>query len=221
MIEAKIAKAHVPRIYRRIAPGYDAWGWLTEGKARRRCLELAAIRDGEDVLEVAVGTGLAFREILESNPTGRCEGVDLTQEMLIRAEAKAAKTGNSNYRLRIGDAYQLDFPDNSFDVLINNYMFDLLPQDDFTAVLAEFLRVLRPRGRLAMINMTVGERWYNGLWEQIYRLSPALLGGCRGILLQPFLEQCGYTHIRREFVSQFTFPSEIVTAVAPVRRSRA
>jgi ubiquinone/menaquinone biosynthesis C-methylase UbiE len=71
MIDAKIAKARVPRIYRRIAPSYDAWGWLTESKARKRCLELAAIRDGEDVLEVAVGTGLAFREILESNPTGR------------------------------------------------------------------------------------------------------------------------------------------------------
>jgi ubiquinone/menaquinone biosynthesis C-methylase UbiE len=105
--------------------------------------------------------------------------------------------------------------------LINNYMFDLLPQDDFTAVLAEFLRVLRPRGRLAMINMTLGEHWYNGLWEKVYRLNPALLGGCRGILLQPFLERCGYTNIRREFVSQFTFPSEIVTAVAPARRSRA
>lgn len=212
MTGTRVDKSRIPGIYRRIAPTYDAWGWLTERRARNRCLELAAIRDGEAVLEVAVGTGLAFRKILAANPTGRNEGIDLTAEMLARAVAKAARTGADNYRLRVGDAYDLDFPDDSFDVLVNNYMFDLLPQDDFTTVLREFRRVLRPGGRLAMVNMTTGERWYNGLWERVYRLNPALLGGCRGVSLQPFLKACGFERIRREYVSQFTFPSEIVTA---------
>jgi ubiquinone/menaquinone biosynthesis C-methylase UbiE len=219
MIDARVDKSRVPGIYRRIAPTYDAWGRLTESRARDRCLELAAIRDGEDVLEVAVGTGLAFKRILSANPNGRNEGIDLTAEMLARAEAKAAKAGAGNFRLRVGDAYDLDFPDDSFDVLINNYMFDLLPQDDFPVVLGEFRRVLRPGGRLAMVNMTSGERWYNGLWERIYRLSPALLGGCRGVLLQHVLEQCGFARVRREYVSQFTFPSEIVIAMVPNRRT--
>jgi ubiquinone/menaquinone biosynthesis C-methylase UbiE len=93
MIDARVDKSSVPGIYRRIAPTYDAWGWLTEREARKRCLELAAIRDGDDVLEVAVGTGLAFREILKSNPTGHNEGIDLTPEMLARAESKAMRTG--------------------------------------------------------------------------------------------------------------------------------
>lgn len=219
MIDARVEKSRVPGIYRRIAPTYDAWGWLTERAARNRCLELAAIRDGEDVLEVAVGTGLAFARILAANPTGRNEGIDLTSEMLARAAAKASKSGTDNYRLRVGDAYELDFPDDSFDVLINNYMFDLLPQDDFTVVLREFRRVLRPGGRLAMVNMTTGERWYNAVWEQIYRLNPALLGGCRSVSLQAFVEECGFEHVRREYVSQFTFPSEIVTAVVPDERT--
>lgn len=146
MSNAQIEKGRVPGIYRRIAPSYDLWAWLTESKARDRCLDLAAIRDGEDVLEVAVGTGLAFERVLAANPHGRNEGVDLTEAMLIRAERKAAKSGSKNYRLRVGDAYALDFADNSFDVLINNYMFDLLPQQDFPAVLGEFRRVLRRAG---------------------------------------------------------------------------
>lgn len=214
MPDAQIKKDRVAGIYRRIAPSYDLWAWLTESKARDRCLDLAAIRNGEDVLEVAVGTGLAFERILEANPTGRNEGIDLTEAMLSRARRKAAKSGSHNYRLRIGDAYGLDFPDDSFDVLINNYMFDLLPERDFPTVLGEFRRVMRTGGRLVMASMTAGQRWYNGIWERIYRINPALLGGCRGVSLLPQLEACGFRQTRREYVSQMTFPSEIVYGVA-------
>jgi ubiquinone/menaquinone biosynthesis C-methylase UbiE len=214
MPDARVEKGQVADIYRKIAPTYDAWAWLTESKARDRCLELAAIQDGEDVLEVAVGTGLAFERILHTNPSGRNEGIDLTEAMMARAKKKAARSGLNNYRLRLGDAYALDYPNDSFDVLINNYMFDLLPQRDFSMVLAEFRRVLRPGGRLVIVGMTEGERWFNGLWERIYRINPALLGGCRGVSLLPYLEAAGYKQTRREYLSQLTFPSEIVFGVA-------
>lgn len=212
MTDARLDKSKVPDTYRRIASIYDTWAWLTESKARERCLAMAAIQDGESVLEVAVGTGLAFEKILESNPSGRNEGVDLTDAMLARAEARATRSENRNYRLSIGDAYDLDFADDSFDVLINNYMFDLLPEQDFPRVLDEFRRVLRPGGRLLMVNMTEGERWYNGIWPLIYRINPALLGGCRGVALVPHLEAGGFTRIQREYLSQTTFPSEVICA---------
>ena len=82
ILEAKVKKNDIPKVYKTIAGGYDLWGRLTEVKARKRCLELASINDGESVLEVAVGTGLAFTEILKLNPNGRNEGFDLTKEML-------------------------------------------------------------------------------------------------------------------------------------------
>lgn len=213
--DARITKEKVPDVYCRIAPLYDVWAWLTERKARDRCLEQAAIRDGEDVLEVAVGTGLAFVRILEGNPSGRSEGIDLTPAMLARAEKKARRMGIENYRLQVGDAYDLDFPDDSFDVLVNNYMFDLLPQQDFASVLEEFKRVLRPGGRLAMVNMTEGRRWYNKTWDRLYRINPALLGGCRAVSLLPQIKRCGFRETTREYISQFTFPSEVVFGVAP------
>lgn len=215
MQDARIAKDQVSNVYGKIAPLYDFWGWLTETKARDRCLELAAIQDGEEVLEVAVGTGLAFVRILEANPSGRNEGIDLTARMLDRAERKASRTGLENYRLRVGDAYDLDFPDDSFDVLVNNYMFDLLPERDFLTVLEEFKRVLRPGGRLAMVNMTQGHRWYNRIWGLIYQMNPALLGGCRAVSILPLLQSCGFRHTTREYISQFTFPSEVVFGFAP------
>ncbi len=215
MLDARIQKSGVSDLYRKIAPTYDLWARLTETKSRDLCLELASIQNGEAVLEVAVGTGLAFEKILLTNPSGRNEGIDLTKAMLMRAEKRAAKSGIANYRLRIGDAYALDFADNEFDVLINNYMFDLLPQQDFDAVLTEFKRVMRPGGQLAMVNMTEGERWYNEVWAWIYRQNPAWIGGCRGVFLLPYLQASGFTQIKREYVSQLTFPSEVICAVAP------
>jgi ubiquinone/menaquinone biosynthesis C-methylase UbiE len=112
--------------------------------------------------------------------------------------------------LRVGSAYHLPYDENSFDVLINNYMFDLLPQEDFERVLTEFGRVLRPSGRLVLANMAREGHWYNQLWEAVYRIQPAWLGGCRGVSLLPYVQRAGFTNTKREFISQMTFPSEII-----------
>ena len=212
-LPAKIKQTDVPNLYKATAPVYDLWGRLTETKARQRCLELAQIRDGEAVLEVAVGTGLTFAEILKRNPTGRNEGIDLTPAMLERAEQKAAQIGARNYQLRVGDAYHLEFADNTFDLVVNNFMFDLLPEKDFSVVLAEFKRVLRLGGRLVLVNMAQGERWYNGLWKTVYRINPAWIGGCRGVALLNDVRSSGFQDVRRENLSQMTFPAEIVYGV--------
>lgn len=205
-------KRKVPGVYRKIAPYYDVWARLTESRARTRCLDLAAIRNGESVLEVAVGTGLAFEQILRLNPDGRNEGIDLTEEMLERARSKARKTGAGNYNLAVGDAYQLNVADNRFDVLINNYMFDLLPESDFPTVLTEFNRVLRPGGRMVLANMAQGSGWSSRLWTLAYRVKPSLVGGCRGVDLLPYVQAVRFRDIKRETLTQFTIPSEIVFA---------
>jgi len=218
ILDARIKKSDVPKIYKKVASIYDLWGQLTESKARKQCLELAEIRDGETVLEVAVGTGLAFLEILRLNPNGHNEGVDLTEDMLSRAKQKAQRLGVTNYSLITADAYHLAYADDSFDLVINNYMFDLLPEDDFSIVLNEFKRVLRPSGRVVVVNMTKPEHWYHSVWELVYRMNPAWIGGCRGVYLKPYLESAGFVDLRREFISQMTFPSEVVCGLNQNRR---
>lgn len=215
MLEAKLGKDEVRQIYRKLAAGYDIWGNLTESKARKLSLKLADIHDGDAVLEVAVGTGLTFTEILKLNPSGMSEGIDLTEEMLVRARKRADRTGMSNYTLTVGDAYNLEFSDNIFDLLLNNYMFDLIPEEDFLPVLNEFKRVLKPSGKLVLASMAKGKYWFNYIWEGIYQINPALLGGCRGVSLQSYVESAGFKDVRREYISQFMFPSEIVFAVKP------
>ncbi len=212
MLKARLDKTQIINTYRGKASAYDIWGRLTETRARNRSLELAKIQDGERILEVAVGTGLTFAEILKANPNGQNVGIDLTDAMLEEAKIKAEKIGHGNYQLSVGDAYSLDFADNHFDLVVNNYMFDLLPEADFSTVLKEFRRVLKPDGRIVLINMTKGERFYQKIWDVIYQISPPLMGGCRGVHLMPVMQSMGFNHIHREMLSEMSFPSEIITA---------
>ncbi len=209
---AKLKPNEVIEVYSQIASLYDWWGALAESKARKRALALAQIQSGAAILEVAVGTGLTFEEILKQNPAGHNVGIDLTPAMLEKARARAAKLGTRNYQLLLGDARTLEFPDQQFDLLMNSYMFDLLPDEDFINVLKEFKRVLKPNGRIVLVNMTKAERFYQQLWESIYQLNPRWSGGCRGVLLAPALQAAGFSNIQRQVLSQSSFPSEVITA---------
>jgi len=210
-----LTKSDVVKTYAAMAPFYDLWATITESRARRRALELARIRDGESVLEVAVGTGLAFADILRRNPSGRNEGIDLTEAMLARARLKAERAAAGSWRLRVGDAYQLDFADASFDVLLNCYMFDLLPEDGFGPVLAEFRRVLKPGGRLVLVNLAPGSGLLSWLWARVHHLNPAWLGGCRGVRLDGVVRGAGLTIESFEQVWQLGIPSEAILATRP------
>ena len=209
---AKLKKKDVVDVYTQTASIYDLWGSLTETKARKRSLALAQIQDGMHILEVAIGTGLTFQEILRANLGGQNIGVDLTPAMLKKARARISKLGLDNYQISVGDAYDLKFPDQQFDLLMNNYMFDILPEKDFVPVLQEFRRVLKPSGQIVLVNMTKGAHFYEQFWETVYRINPRWLGGCRGVLLSGAMREAGFTDITRETVVQFGFPSEIIAA---------
>jgi ubiquinone/menaquinone biosynthesis C-methylase UbiE len=210
MQPARLAPEDIPKTYTWIAPTHDWMAVLVEARARRLGLQWANVQDSERVLEVAVGTGLSFQALLRQNPSGYTDGIDLTPAMLQRARRRAARTGITAYRLAPGNAFDLDFPDDTFDLLLNSYMVDMVPEADLGPLLREYRRVLKPGGRLVMMNMTLGERWYNQFWDGLYRLHPPLLGGCRGVRLLPYVQKAGFVHTRRAYVSQWTFPSEVI-----------
>ena len=211
-LDALVPQADIPHVYDRIAGVYDIWGRLTESRATARALELAAIEDGQSILEVAVGTGVVFREIVKKNPHGQNLGIDLSPGMLARARSRMRAVPGGNYRLEIGTAFDLPVPSGSVDLLFNSYMFDLIPHADMDRVLEEFRRVLKPGGRLVLVNMARGESRASRIYEVIYRLSPRALGGCRGVQMADRLQQHGFTVDAREYHQQMLFPSEVVLA---------
>ncbi len=125
----------------------------------------------------------------------------------------------ANAKLAEADARRLPFRSESFDVVYNGYMLDLIPFDEMTLVLTEFGRVLRPGGRLVLLNMSKdGDA--PTLRERIYDLLPAalalyLLGGCRPVMMEGRVRETGFERISRTFVPG-RFPSEIVLARKPM-----
>ncbi len=211
-IEARVSQDEIAKVYDSLANVYDIWGNLTESKARNRALELAEIKNNQNILEVAVGTGLAFFEIVKRNPDGTNIGIDISAGMLKKAGKRLSRLSEASYALKQASAFALDSEDEQFDVLINNYMFDLIPFDQMDAVLAEFKRVLKKGGKLVLVNMTLGEKFGSGIYDLIYRISPRLMGGCRGIRLSEKLKEHGFHIKRREYHQQCLFPSEVILA---------
>jgi ubiquinone/menaquinone biosynthesis C-methylase UbiE len=207
--------AKVAATYSRLAPVYELWARVAESRPRRRVLEVADVRDGEAVLEVATGTGAMLVELARRNPSGRTVGAELAEGMLAEARKRLARAGLDRVELVQGDALALPFPDESFDLVVNGYMLDLLPRDEIPRALADFGRVLRPGGRLVLSNMTVGDARRHRIWDALYARGIVLTANCRGVLAAPVLDELGFVDVRREYMAQALFPTEIVTARKP------
>ena len=100
-----------------------------------------------DALDVGCGTGFLALELAARGH--RVTGIDFAPAMLAGARDKAAAQGLA-VRFEQGDAEQLPYPDGSFDLVISRHVLWTLPHPE--AALDEWLRVLRPGGRLAVID---------------------------------------------------------------------
>lgn len=110
---------------------------------------MAEIAEGETVLDLGSGGGVdVFLAARRTGPSGRVIGVDMTPEMLERAEANAARAGLDNVEFRHGLIEDLPVEDATVDVVISNCVINLAP--DKAPVFAEAFRVLRSGGRMVV-----------------------------------------------------------------------
>jgi len=112
------------------------------------------IREDEAVLDIGCGAGVeAIIAAKLTGPSGTVTGIDLVPEMLTRASENARLAGVDNVTFRESSAEQLPFPDNSFDVVISNGVFNLVV--DKVKALGEVLRVLKPGGRFMLADQVL------------------------------------------------------------------
>jgi ubiquinone/menaquinone biosynthesis C-methylase UbiE len=120
---------------------------------RLRTLAALGLRRGESVLDAGCGTGLLLeQEALAVGPEGRAEGVDSSTDMLALAEARCA--GLVQVNLHSGSADSLTFDDACFDALSCTQV--LLYVEQMERALKEYHRVLKPRGRVAIVETDWG-----------------------------------------------------------------
>ena len=114
-------------------------------------IDIAALRPGERVLDLASGTGITAIAARERG--ANVTGVDLTPELLVVARKKAEDEGFGDIDFREGDAEALPFADASFDVVLSTCGHMFAP--DQPKVAAELARVTRPQGRAVFLAWTL------------------------------------------------------------------
>jgi ubiquinone/menaquinone biosynthesis C-methylase UbiE len=170
-------KDRVRAIFEKDAPKYDRSMGIWERVLLGNVRAWVCARAKGDVLEIAVGTGLN----LAHYPAGvRLTGIEYSPAMLDIARGRAAGLGR-DVDLRIGDAEQLEFADESFDTVVCTYGLCTIP-DDRQAV-REVRRVLRPGGALVLA-------------EHVRSPLLAVRSGQR--LIAPLMLRFGGDHLLRE-----------------------
>lgn len=202
--------------FKRVAGIYNFWSRLTESKATDIALEISNLQDRQDVLEVACGTGVVFESIINQNPNGQNTGIDLSTDMLARAKKRLTKYDSSHFQLEEGNALNLAFPDKTFNVLFNNYMVDLMPEESFDQIASEYFRVLKAGGVAIVTTFSFGYKPVHKFWYWTAKNFPGLLTGCRPVNFKTNLVHAGFTIEKNVQVSQNTFPSEVIKAKKPI-----
>lgn len=197
MVEATHQTAEkIQRYYSWRASNYDA-GASFEVEHHAEALRLANVQEGQHVLDVACGTGRGTAGLAQAvGPTGSVDALDLSEAMLDQARTKIEKLGlGPRVHFKQGNARELPYMDNTFDLVYNGYMFDLIPLEGFTAILKEMRRVLKPGGKLILVNMSKPDE-RKTFYEKIYEKGWAVMP-CRPVLMSGYLEPAGFTEVQR------------------------
>jgi ubiquinone/menaquinone biosynthesis C-methylase UbiE len=173
--------------------------------AQTRLLERAALRDGEQVLDVACGTGLVtFRAAAAVGPAGEVVGTDVSETMVALADRLAAERATGPTRFARMDGEALTLPDASFDAAL--CALGLMYMPDPRKALAEMRRVLKPAGRA--VAAVWGQRSRCG-WAELFSIVDARVASevCpmffqlgNGDALTGEFEAAGFTRVRSERV---------------------
>jgi len=167
----ELDKDTIAKAYGRWAPVYDLVFGAVFDQGRRAAIA-AAERIGGRILEVGVGTGISLPDY---DRKCRLFGVDISEGMLRKAEERVSELGLSNVEgLAVMDAENLCFPDDSFDVIVAQYVITTVPNPE--AALNEFARVLKPGGEIILVSRIGAEAGLRRALEHWFAPAARRLG---------------------------------------------
>jgi len=170
-VHTNIDKETITKAYARWAPVYDLVFGAVFERGRQAATE-AAERVGGRILEVGVGTGISLPYYSCAN---RVCGIDISEPMLLKAQERVAALNLTQVEgLSVMDAEHLAFPDESFDVVVAQYVITTVPNPE--AALDEFARVLKPGGEIVVVSRVGAEAGVRRALEKWFAPTARQLG---------------------------------------------
>jgi phosphatidylethanolamine/phosphatidyl-N-methylethanolamine N-methyltransferase len=167
----ELDKETVTKAYARWAPVYDLVFGAVFERGRHLAIE-AAERIGGRILEVGVGTGISLPHYSKAN---RICGVDISGPRLMKARERVEALNLTHVEgLWVMDAERLAFPDESFDVIVAQYVITTVPNPE--ATLDEFARVLKPGGEIVLVSRVGAEAGVRKALEKWFAPAAQKLG---------------------------------------------
>ncbi|MDE3132372.1 MAG: class I SAM-dependent methyltransferase [Acidobacteriota bacterium] len=172
-------KRHALQLFRGLPAHYDrvgaAMSFGQDPRWRRALVDAVGVEPGMRILDVATGTGMVAFALAARG--ARVVGLDQSDAMLGAARARLQRSPHLADRISfvLGEAEQLPFADAEFDALSFTYLLRYV--DDPAATMRELARVVRPGGRIGMVEFGVpGRRAPRELWRVHTRIGLPLLG---------------------------------------------
>jgi len=168
-------------------------------------LAIDSLKEGETVLDLGSGGGFdCFLAAQKVGKTGMVIGVDMTEEMLLKARENAKKGGYENVEFRSGEIEHLPVNDSSVDAVISNCVINLVP--DKTKAFGEIFRVLKQGGRFMISDIVLEKE----LPEMVKNSAEAYAACVSGAINEKeyikIIEDTGFKHVK--IIDKTLFPVE-------------
>jgi ubiquinone/menaquinone biosynthesis C-methylase UbiE len=199
------------RVYDRMAAVYPVSTLLFHSRAHRCALEASGLSDGMRVLEVATGSGEMFRRLVRANRGGATIGVDLSPNMAARTQRTARrKYPSARTHCQAVDARHMPFRSESFDAIFCCYLLELLSTEDISATLSEFRRILKDRGRLALVLIGQNTALFNAAYRVAGKVAPAFWGRQVERRVPALVKTVPFQIVEDRTVRQTFYPSRVL-----------
>ena len=199
--------------WNKFSPGWKKWDDFTMNFLKPmgdKIIEELQIKDNDNVLDIACGTGEPGLTIAEIAKNGNVTGTDLAEKMLEIAQANASNKKIKNYTTKVCDVCELPFDENTFDKISCRMGFMFFP--DMQMAANEMLRVLKPGGKMATSVWSTPDKnlWVTSIMSVINKnlqLAPPPAGspgmfrcGSAGFI-KNILEKAGFKNVEEHVIN--------------------
>jgi len=187
---------YIPALrFHRLTPLYDSlvkWG-MREDTIKSRLIARAHIQPGQRVLDLGCGTGTLAIMMKRSNPGAQITGLDADEQILAIAGTKAEQAG-VNLRLDLGLAYELPYPDRSFDIVVSSFVIHHLTSAEKVHAFREVRRVLQPGGWFHILDFGRPVNLFTQTQALLFKMFEQTLDNFNG-RIPAMLNEAGFDYV--------------------------